>query len=143
MDDLHELIWARDDALPFQQIFKVYPELERFETKDLWREHPAHKGLWKIIGRLDDYVYLSHADGLHASSLEPEITAHPTVKSAVIGGHGQPAPVLLVELNPGTEYRDAALYSASKCKGPRVCPPFARAGYCRDEGEAFCAYCEG
>ncbi|CEN60488.1 hypothetical protein ASPCAL02925 [Aspergillus calidoustus] len=106
MDDLHELIWVRDDALPFQQIFKVYPELERFETKDLWREHPVHKGLWKIIGRLDDYVYLSHADGLHASSLEPEITAHPSVKSAVIGGHGRPAPVLLVELNPGTEYRD-------------------------------------
>jgi hypothetical protein len=106
MDDLHELIWVRDDALPFQQIFKVYPELERFETKDLWREHPVHKGLWKVIGRLDDYVYLSHADGLHASSLEPEITAHPTVKSAVIGGHGRPAPVLLVELNPGTEYRD-------------------------------------
>ncbi|KAL2849382.1 hypothetical protein BJX68DRAFT_267234 [Aspergillus pseudodeflectus] len=106
MDDLHELVWVRDDALPFQQIFKVYPELERFETKDLWREHPAHKGLWKIIGRLDDYVYLSHADGLHASSLEPEITAHPSVKSAVIGGHGRPAPVLLVELNPGTEYGD-------------------------------------
>ncbi|KAL2789358.1 hypothetical protein BJX66DRAFT_339351 [Aspergillus keveii] len=106
MDDLHELVWVRDDSLPLQQIFKMYPELDRFETKDLWREHPVHKGLWKIIGRLDDYVYLSHADGLHASSLEPEITAHPSVKSAVIGGHGRPAPVLLVELNPGSEYED-------------------------------------
>ncbi|KAL3443935.1 hypothetical protein BJX65DRAFT_311412 [Aspergillus insuetus] len=106
MDDLYELVWVRDDSLPFQQIFKVYPDLDRFETKDLWGEHPVHKGLWKIIGRLDDYVYLSHGDGLHASSLEPEITAHPSVKSAVIGGHGRPAPVLLVELNPGTEYED-------------------------------------
>ncbi|KAJ0413539.1 hypothetical protein BJY00DRAFT_58408 [Aspergillus carlsbadensis] len=106
MDDFYELVFVRDEALVFQQIFLVYPDLDRFETKDLWREHPVHKGLWKIVGRTDDYVYLSHGDGLHASSLEPEITAHPSVKSAVIGGHGRSAPVLLVELNPGAEYED-------------------------------------
>ncbi|KAL1859416.1 putative NRPS-like protein biosynthetic cluster [Paecilomyces lecythidis] len=106
MNDLHELVFVRRPECAMQQIFLVYPERDRFETNDLWKEHPEHKGLWKIIGRSDDYVYLSHADGLHASSLEPEITAHPSVKSAIIGGHARPAPVLIVELNPGTEYEN-------------------------------------
>jgi hypothetical protein len=98
LDNLYELVFVRQPANEVQQVFKVYPELDRFPTSDLWMEHPVHKGLWKIVGRADDYVYLSHADGLHASSLEPEIEAHPGIKSALIGGHGRPAPVLIVEL---------------------------------------------
>lgn len=100
MNDLYELVFVRQPETGVQQIFKVYPELDRFPTNDLWREHPVHKGLWKIIGRADDYIYLSHADGLHASSLEPEIEAHPGIKSALIGGHGRSAPVLIVEPFP-------------------------------------------
>ncbi|KAE8360421.1 hypothetical protein BDV27DRAFT_161686 [Aspergillus caelatus] len=98
LNNLSELVFTRRPGDSPQQIFKLYPDLDRFETKDLWTEHLVHKGLWKIIGRTDDYVYLSHADGLHASLLEPEIEAHPRVRSALIGGHGPPAPVLIVEL---------------------------------------------
>ncbi|KAB8223973.1 putative AMP-binding enzyme [Aspergillus novoparasiticus] len=109
MNDLHELVFVRRPECAMQQIFQVYPDRESFGTDDLWIEHPVHKGLWKIIGRSDDYVYLAHGDGLHASLLEPEIIAHPSVKSAIIGGHGQISPVLLVELIPGVELDDEAL----------------------------------
>ncbi|RAH51134.1 acetyl-CoA synthetase-like protein [Aspergillus brunneoviolaceus CBS 621.78] len=84
-DGLHELVFT-------------YPHLTRFETHDLWRPHPVHRDLWQIVGRTDDYVPLSHSNGLHASSLEPEITAHPAVKAALIGGHGRAKPVLPVQL---------------------------------------------
>ncbi|EIT82217.1 hypothetical protein AO1008_11774 [Aspergillus oryzae 100-8] len=97
LDDLYELVFTRRPGDSPQQIFKLYPDIDRFETKDLWTEHPVHKGLWKIIGRTDDYVYLSHADGLHASLLEPEIEAHPRVRSALIGGYGRPAPLFSTE----------------------------------------------
>lgn len=103
MDALHELVFVRRPECAMQQIFSVYPDRDTFETNDLWIEHPKYEGLWKIIGRSDDYVYLSHGDGLHASLLEPEIIAHPSVKAAIIGGHGRPAPVILVELVPDTE----------------------------------------
>ncbi|THC89587.1 hypothetical protein EYZ11_010967 [Aspergillus tanneri] len=106
IDGLHELVFVRHPECAMQQIFQVYPDRESFETNDLWIEHPVHKGLWKIIGRSDDYVYLAHGEGLHASLLEPEIIAHPSVKSAIIGGHGHLAPVLLVELVPGVELDD-------------------------------------
>lgn len=114
MNDLHELVFIRRPECAMQQIFQVYPDRESFGTDDLWIEHPVHKGLWKIIGRSDDYVYLAHGDGLHASLLEPEIIAHPSVKSAIIGGHGQISPVLLVDLNPGVELDNEALRESLK-----------------------------
>ncbi|RAL10367.1 putative AMP-binding enzyme [Aspergillus homomorphus CBS 101889] len=102
-NELHELVFVRRPECTMQQIFSVYPDRDRFETNDLWVEHPEYRGSWKIIGRTDDYVALAHADGLHASLLEPEIEAHPGVKSALIGGHGRPAPVLIVEFFPEAE----------------------------------------
>lgn len=100
-NDLYELVFVRKPDCPLQPCFMVYPDRDRFETNDLWVRHPVYQGLWKIIGRTDDYIAFSHGEGLHASSLEPEIEAHPAVKSALIGGHGQPAPALLIELFPG------------------------------------------
>ncbi|RAH64234.1 AMP-binding enzyme [Aspergillus aculeatinus CBS 121060] len=111
-DGLHELVFVRDDPATIAKnvdldaddepvIFQTYPHLTRFETHDLWRPHPVHRDLWQIVGRTDDYVPLSHSDGLHASSLEPEITAHPAVRAALIGGHGRAKPVLLVQLVEG------------------------------------------
>ncbi|PYI24380.1 AMP-binding enzyme [Aspergillus violaceofuscus CBS 115571] len=110
-DGLHELVFVREDSATTSGeidtddepvIFQTYPHLTRFETHDLWRPHPVHKDLWQIVGRTDDYVPLSHSDGLHASSLEPEITAHAAVKAALIGGHGLAKPVLVVQLVDGT-----------------------------------------
>ncbi|EDP49902.1 hypothetical protein KXW98_001891 [Aspergillus fumigatus] len=105
---LHELVFVRVPECRMQQIFLLYPDQDRFETKDLWVEHPTRKGLWKIVGRVDDYIPLSHADGLYAASLEREIEQHPKVKAALIGGHGRPLPVLLVELHDETEVASAA-----------------------------------
>ncbi|CAI7665550.1 unnamed protein product [Penicillium pancosmium] len=101
-DDLHELVFVRQPDDRTQSIFKLYTDRDRYPTNDLWIEHPVYKGLWKIIGRADDHVSFSHGEGLHASRLEPEIEAHPAVKSALIGGHGYSAPVLLLELYTGT-----------------------------------------
>lgn len=86
-----------------QQIFLLYPELDRFETNDLWIEHPTRKGLWRIVGRIDDYVCLAHGDSLYASTLEKEIEQHELVKAALIGGHGRPKPMVLLELLSETQ----------------------------------------
>ncbi|EGE85548.2 AMP-binding enzyme [Blastomyces dermatitidis ATCC 18188] len=106
MKGIHELVFVRWPEFRLQPIFQLYPNLQTFETNDLFIEHPEHKGLWKIIGRKDDYVYLVHGDGIHAALLEEEIVAHPSVKAAVIGGFGRPVPVLLVELVPAAEADD-------------------------------------
>ncbi|KAE8151841.1 putative AMP-binding enzyme [Aspergillus avenaceus] len=108
-NNLHELVFIRDPNCAMQQIFHAHPTRDTFPTNDLWVQHPFHKNLWKIIGRSDDYVYLAHGEGLHASLLEPEITAHPRIQCAIIGGHGHIAPVLLIEPVPDVELDSKAL----------------------------------
>lgn len=105
-NDLYELVFVRRPGCPAPQVFDVYPDRDRFETNDLWEKHPAYEGLWKVVGRTDDYLALSHGDGLYASALEPEIEAHPAVKSALIGGSNRPVPVLVIELYPEAAERN-------------------------------------
>ena len=108
-DNLHELVFVRREGdTSMQSIFLVYPDINRFETKDLWIEHPQRKGLWKIVGRADDYVYLASGEGLHASSMEPAIERLGFVGAALIGGHGLHQPVLLLELTPDGEAQSSS-----------------------------------
>ncbi|MCJ1312470.1 hypothetical protein MMC25_006144 [Agyrium rufum] len=45
-DHLHELVFVRKpECEPMQQMFLLYPDRDRFETNDLWVEHPTRKGL--------------------------------------------------------------------------------------------------
>ena len=114
---LHELVFIRRREFEaMQQIFLVHPDKQRFETSDLWIEHPERKGLWKMMGRMDDYVYLSHGEGLHASTLEPEIERNEIVRAALIGGHGKPKPVVLIELVPDAQ---AQAQSEAGCEASR------------------------
>ncbi|OJD10632.1 hypothetical protein AJ78_08409 [Emergomyces pasteurianus Ep9510] len=113
MDDLHELVFIRRPECHLQQIFHLYPDRQFFKTNDLFIEHPEHKGRWKIIGRSDDYIFIANGGGLNASRLEQDIVAHPTVKCALIGGFGRPAPVLLVELISTAEVDDADAFKKS------------------------------
>ncbi|EEH07240.1 ochratoxin A non-ribosomal peptide synthetase [Histoplasma capsulatum G186AR] len=106
MNGIHELVFVRGPQYRLQQIFQLYKDRQTFETNDLFVEHPEHKGMWKIIGRSDDCIYLAHGEGIHASLLEIEIVAHPSVKSALIGGLGRSVPVLLVELVPDADAED-------------------------------------
>ena len=123
LDHLYELVFVRrPEHAAMQQVFMVNPDKSRHETHDLWIEHSEHRGLWKIVGRTDDYVYLAHGEGLHASTLEPEIERDQHVKSALIGGHGRLKPVLFIELVPDAqskadseEGRKALLESLQPC----------------------------
>jgi acyl-coenzyme A synthetase/AMP-(fatty) acid ligase len=100
--NLHELVFVRKpECAEMQQIFFLYPDRDRFKTNDLWMEHPTRKGLWKIVGRTDDYIPLTHGEGLYASTVEREIERHDLIQAALVGGHGKPKPVLLIEMVPG------------------------------------------
>ncbi|KAJ5679304.1 AMP-binding enzyme [Penicillium macrosclerotiorum] len=103
---LHELVFVRQPDTMVPMIFQMFPDRDRYESSDMLVEHPMYKGLWKLIGRSDDWLSFSHGDGMHASLVEPDIEAHPAIKSALIGENGRPAPVLLVELLPGVVAED-------------------------------------
>ncbi|TGO53024.1 hypothetical protein BCON_0131g00230 [Botryotinia convoluta] len=77
------------------------PNLSHVPIKALWLEDPTRKGLFRIVGRMDDYIPLAYGEGLYASTMQQEIERHELVQKTLIGGHGQQDPVLLIETIPG------------------------------------------
>ena len=104
--DLYELFFDRvpereDEGIAFQ----VYPDLDRYATKDLWSTHPTKPDLWYYRGRTDDLIIFSHGENLYATDLEAIISSHPLVRAAVIGGQGRTKPFLILELTPEVSSR--------------------------------------
>ena len=97
--DLYEAVFCRKDGLErWQQIFSVYPHLERFPTKDLLTRHPKKPDLWAYACRSDDLINLSHGNSLPVSGMEAIITSHPDVGAAIIGGNGRARPFLILDI---------------------------------------------
>lgn len=97
--NLYELVFQRKPEIErWQQIFKVFPDLDRYPTRDLWEKHPSKEDLWRCAGRVDDLVGLSSGWKLDAAFIEAEVAKSPDVRVALVGGHGRVRPFLIVEL---------------------------------------------
>lgn len=122
--ELFELVFRRKTELArWQQVFHLYPDLDVFPTKDLWAKHPSKPGLWRYMARTDDLIVLSHGEGLWASEMEADIQKHPSVRTALIGGQGQPHPFVIIELVDET----AALGRDKASRLVDIWPAIARA----------------
>ncbi|KAF2456189.1 hypothetical protein BDY21DRAFT_288244 [Lineolata rhizophorae] len=98
-DGKYELVVRRDRSLrDFQSVFRMYPDLDEFRTKDLFVPHEEIPGLWHYQGRVDDIIIFSHAEGMDPNGLERVVSRHPLVNACLIGGNQKPAPFLLIEL---------------------------------------------
>ena len=98
-EDLYEAVFCKKDGLErWQQIFAVYPHLDRFPTNDLMTRHPTKPDRWAVVGRGDDLITLSHGNSLPASGLETIITSHPDIRAAIIGGNGRARPFLILDV---------------------------------------------
>jgi acyl-coenzyme A synthetase/AMP-(fatty) acid ligase len=99
IEDIFELIIVRHQEYEdHQPVFKLYPELQIFETGDLWSPHPNKEGLWRYRGRGEDIIMFKGGERLIPIVVEGHIATHPEVRTALIVGTGREEAVLLVEL---------------------------------------------
>ncbi|KAL8788903.1 MAG: hypothetical protein Q9213_001426 [Squamulea squamosa] len=99
-EGLCELVIVRNEALePFQAVFRTFPKLQEYATKDTYEPHPFKRDLWRFMGRLDDVIVFSNGEKYNPLVAEGMISSHPAVKSALIAGHGKFQAALLVEPN--------------------------------------------
>lgn len=102
MDNLYELVVRRSSTnADAQPVFALFPDLEEFETRDLFSPHPDLPDLWMHCGRRDDLVVLLNGEKTNPISFEAEITAHPDVRGALVAGNKRFESCLIVE--PATE----------------------------------------
>ncbi|KAJ5389916.1 uncharacterized protein N7496_000984 [Penicillium cataractarum] len=101
MDDLHELVVRRSSThADAQPVFALFPDLEEFETHDLFSPHPDLPDLWMHRGRRDDLIVLLNGEKTNPISFEAEITAHPDVRGALVAGNKRIEACLIVEPVP-------------------------------------------
>ncbi|KAG6878153.1 hypothetical protein C0993_011571 [Termitomyces sp. T159_Od127] len=53
------------------------PDVPGYATSDLWRPHPTKKGLWKIVGRIDDVIVHSSGEKTVPAPMEAVVVSDP------------------------------------------------------------------
>ena len=95
---LFELI-VHNDPQCRSHLFKLFPELTEFETKDMFLNHadPHKSSLWKWVGRTDDLVVLDNAWKLNPSKVESILNQVSGVSRSLVLGTRRPRPVALIQ----------------------------------------------
>lgn len=94
--DLHELVQIRGPEY-LQPIFTHFPELQKYETRDLFTPHPTKPGLWKHQSRVDDVIVFLNGEKTNPISFEQEVGRHPEIRAALVVGQQRFEASLLVE----------------------------------------------
>ena len=101
-DDLHELCIVRNPMFEsWQPVFKLYPDLQRFPSGDLFSPHPSKPGLWKHQSRSDDIIIFLTGEKTNPISMEERINSHLEVRAALVAGAQRFQAALLIEVAAG------------------------------------------
>ncbi|KAF4631134.1 hypothetical protein G7Y89_g6998 [Cudoniella acicularis] len=98
-DDSYEAIVHRNNAANGEQpVFKLFPDLQEWSTRDMFSPDPHREGFWAYRGRVDDLIILNNGGTINPSGYEEKISSVPFVSQAIMYGTGMPHPALLVEV---------------------------------------------
>ncbi|KAL3446441.1 putative NRPS-like enzyme [Aspergillus insuetus] len=98
MDDLHELVFQSSDNRPeVQPVFDMFPDLQKYETRDLFSPHPKISNFWRHRGRRDDIIVFLNGEKTNPISFEQHVSQHPAVRSSLVIGSQRVEACLLVE----------------------------------------------
>ena len=80
-----------------QPVFKLFPQLHEYSTKDLWAPHPSKEGLWTYRGRADDTILFKAGFMCDPVPLEQHVSQYREVQAALMAGTGRSQPSLIIE----------------------------------------------
>ena len=80
-----------------QPVFKLFPHLKEYPTKDLWTPHPSQKNLWAYRGRADDTIVFKPGYMCDPIFMEQHVSQHSEVRAALMAGTGRSQPALIIE----------------------------------------------
>ncbi|KAL2839422.1 acetyl-CoA synthetase-like protein [Aspergillus pseudoustus] len=98
-EDTYEQVFIRQNKEHpgLQGCFYVFPELDEYSTKDLYRRHPTLPNHWTYVGRADDILVFSTGEKLNPTTIEGAVVGHAGVLGAQVVGAGQFHAALLIE----------------------------------------------
>ena len=96
---LFEAVMVKHSAFEEEQpVFKIFPHLEEYPTKDLFAPHPTKPNLWAFQSRADDTIVFKPGYMCNPLTFEQHMSQHPDVQVVLMAGTGRFQPALLIEL---------------------------------------------
>ena len=80
-----------------QPVFKIFPHLLEYRTKDLFIPHPSKPGLWAYKGRADDIIVFKSSFLCNPIAMEQRLSVLPEIRMALMVGTGRYQSALLIE----------------------------------------------
>ncbi|KAL8673514.1 MAG: hypothetical protein Q9168_002071 [Polycauliona sp. 1 TL-2023] len=80
-----------------QPVFKIFPHLTEYPTKDLWAPHPTKAGLWTYRGRADNTIVFKPGYMCDPVPMEQMVAQHAEIEAVLMAGTGRFQPALIVE----------------------------------------------
>jgi nucleoside-diphosphate-sugar epimerase len=81
----------------YQPVFCHFDDLQEYETKDLFTEHPTLLDTYIHVGRTDDIIVFLNGEKTNPVTFEERVARHPEVRAALVIGHQREEAALLVE----------------------------------------------
>ncbi|KAF3068911.1 Linear gramicidin synthase subunit D [Daldinia childiae] len=98
-EDSFELVLEKSvSTLPYQPVFDRFPELEKFNTGDLFKKHPTRPDMWAHASRADDIIVFLNGEKTNPVSFENHLSKHLDIEGAVVFGNQRFEAGVLIEL---------------------------------------------
>ena len=99
------------DCVSLQPVFKTFPNIDEWRTKDVFAVDPTEAGLLTYQSRLDDIITFNDGTTFNPRQYEEEVRISEEVAAALLFGMRKPDTVLLLELGE-PRHMSAADHSA-------------------------------
>ncbi|KAJ8071245.1 hypothetical protein OCU04_001580 [Sclerotinia nivalis] len=93
--DMYEACIKRKEVE--QSVFKLFPKLDEFRTRDLFRPHPHSPIQWEWCGRVDDTIVLSTGANVSPVIMEEGLAGCSDIQAVLMVGNGKVRPALMIE----------------------------------------------
>ncbi|KAL8721901.1 MAG: hypothetical protein Q9225_001497 [Loekoesia sp. 1 TL-2023] len=80
-----------------QPVFKLFPNLHEYLTRDLWKPHPSIADSWLYHGRADNVIVFKPGNKCDPITMEHHVAQHPDIKGVLMAGTGRSQPALVIE----------------------------------------------
>lgn len=108
--DEYEAVIVRNSTKEEEQpLFKVFPHLNEWRTKDIFFPDPLEEGSWIYRSRIDDLIIFADGVSFNPLEYEQQICSHPDIQAALMFGTQRPKAALLVELADPQDFSDKSL----------------------------------
>ncbi|TGO07514.1 hypothetical protein BTUL_0270g00140 [Botrytis tulipae] len=133
-DTVYELFIVREKNFEIhQQIFKTFPGLQEYQTRDLFVPHSSKPNRWSHYGRSDDIIVLVNGEKTYPVLTEQHIlSSHRVISGVIVAGSQRFQTSLLLEVTSKDELTSARKLDLVKAIWPSIeeanatCPTHAR-----------------